>query len=149
LVALESRPKLTTLGVASVATGVIAAEAGDGVDVVALPEGVTINVYDTPLVRPLTVQVCAGLAGIATEFATVHDRLPGVYDVAVPSGVNVTFIVPEPAVFTVGWARVAAEAGNATASIVPTARAVAEMARAMAEYFIVGLLIRLWDFPQI
>gem|GEM_PF-7040808 len=53
------------------AAGVTGAEAADGDPVPTEFVAVTVNVYDVPFVRPLIVQVVAGVAG-ATD-VTEHD----------------------------------------------------------------------------
>jgi hypothetical protein len=65
------------VGVASAAPGIAAADASDAKVVVLLPLGVTMNVYDVPLVSPVTVQFCAPV-GAVTVLTTVQVKLPGV-----------------------------------------------------------------------
>jgi hypothetical protein len=50
-------PAKVTVGVAMATPGMKAADAGDTVEVVLLPLGVTVKVYDVPFVRPVTVQL--------------------------------------------------------------------------------------------
>ena len=55
---------------------VMASDGADVADVVLLPEGVTVKVYESPLVRPVTVQLCVPVGGVAV-FATTQDEFAG------------------------------------------------------------------------
>jgi hypothetical protein len=98
------------VGVARAAPGIAAGEASEAKVVVLLPLGVTMNVYDVPLVRPVTVQFCAPV-GAVTVLTTVQVKLPGVdvtvYVEATPSATNATFTVPLPLDPMVGVAKAA------------------------------------------
>jgi hypothetical protein len=61
---------------ATEATAMNAAEAGDTKEVVLLPLGVTVKVYDVPLVSPDTVQLCDPV-GAVVLLAKVQVRPPG------------------------------------------------------------------------
>jgi hypothetical protein len=74
---VESKPRLVTDGIPREACGVIEADAGETVDVVPLPEGVTVKVYAVPLVKPLTVHVSEP-AVIAVALETMHVLESGV-----------------------------------------------------------------------
>jgi hypothetical protein len=65
-------PPNVTVGVANgVTPGVMEAELADTMLASLLPVGVTVNVYDTPLVRPVTTQLCVPV-GTVDVFATVQ-----------------------------------------------------------------------------
>jgi hypothetical protein len=68
-------PKLVAEGTVRTATGVTAADAADTVDVVPPPLGVTVKVYDVPLVSPEIVQLCEVVG--AVELKTVQVKPPG------------------------------------------------------------------------
>jgi hypothetical protein len=91
-------------------------DAADTVEVVLLPLGVTVNVYDVPFVSPATVQLCAPAVGGVTPL-TLHVAVPGeaatVYRVATPSAVKLTVIAPLPARTAVGAVKAAAPANEA------------------------------------
>jgi hypothetical protein len=101
-----SAPTFVAAGVDSATPGVYVFECADTVAVVALPLGVTVNVYATPLVRPVTVHDCAPVGGLAV-LVSVHVCVPGVeapaayvlitYVVATPSAVNEIVAAPLPA----------------------------------------------------
>ena len=113
---------VTAVGAAGAiaAEAVIAADAADVNEVVPLPLGVTVKVYVTPFVSPLTVQDCAPV-GIVTLLMTEHVplctavdcRAVGttvavaftVYCDATPSAVKLTLMAPLAAHATVGVAR--------------------------------------------
>ena len=98
-----------TVGVASGDVPAVSAVDGpDTVDVVPLPEGVTVNVYDTPLVRPVTVQLCAPVGGVVVlmmKQLPPAGELVTVYRVAVPSATKLTLMAPVPALPVVGVAK--------------------------------------------
>jgi len=62
------------VGVARGAPGTTALDAADARVVVPLPLGVTVKVYDVPLVNPDTVQCCDPL-GIGDALLTTHSRV--------------------------------------------------------------------------
>jgi len=99
-----------TVGVAKAASVVTDVDGPDTVDVVPLPLGVTVKVYDVPLVSPDTVQCCEPV-GTGKESLTTHVTPPGfevtVYVEATPSALKVTVTVPRPASTAVGVARTA------------------------------------------
>jgi hypothetical protein len=64
-------PAFATVGVARAAVGVIEADAADCEETVLLPLGVTVKVYATPLVSPVTLQLCAPV-GATVVFATMQ-----------------------------------------------------------------------------
>jgi hypothetical protein len=91
----------------------IASEACDTSEVVLLPAGVTVKVYESPLVKPVTVQVCAPVGGVVL-FATTQLALTAlvavdaevtVYVEATPSAWNETATAPLAANATVGVAK--------------------------------------------
>ena len=67
------------VGAARAAPGITAGDAADAKVVVPLPLGVTVKVYDVPLVSPDTVQFCDPLGGV-TVLMTVQMKFPGVED---------------------------------------------------------------------
>lgn len=69
-------PASATVGCARAAPGIIALEAGETVEVVPRPLGVTVKVYEVPLVKPATVQFCDPVGAVAA--ATVQVKPPGV-----------------------------------------------------------------------
>jgi hypothetical protein len=90
--------------------------------VVPLPLGVTVKVYDVPLVSPVTVQCCAPV-GAVVVLITVQVKLPGVevttYVEATPSAVKFTTTEPLAAVPIVGVARAETVVTAADASEAP------------------------------
>ena len=65
------------VGVARAASGMAAAEAAETKVVVPLPLGVTVKVYDVPLVSPDTVQFWGPTGGV-TVLTTLQVKFPGV-----------------------------------------------------------------------
>ena len=51
-------PEVAAVGCASAVPGVIAADSADVTSVSPLPLGVIVNLYEVPVVRPVTVQFC-------------------------------------------------------------------------------------------
>jgi hypothetical protein len=108
---------VTPVGAAGVAVALttIEAEAADTSDDVELPLGVTVKVYASPLVNPVTVQDCATvfdggvvlLATVQVPLAAVPtvDAEATVYVEATPSAAKVTRTAPLPAKATVGVAK--------------------------------------------
>jgi hypothetical protein len=98
-----------------VAATMIEAEAAETNEVVPLPEGVTVKVYASPLVKPVTLQDCGTVAdGGVLLLMTVHVPLAALLDVdaeatvyveATPSAVKLTATAPVPANATVGVAK--------------------------------------------
>ena len=70
-------PRLLTVGVAKVNFAVKDEEAAETVDVVPLPDGVTVKVYEEPLVRPATTQLDEDVPLIAVALETVQVKPPG------------------------------------------------------------------------
>jgi hypothetical protein len=93
-------------GAPRIAPGATALDANDVVDVVLLPLGVTVKVYETPFVRLLTTQLY--VLSAENEPVTVQLWVPPtalmVYVVAVPSAVNATLTSPLPAFVAIGAA---------------------------------------------
>lgn len=103
----------TAIGAEREDAGLIELEAREPVDAVLLPLGVTVNVYDVPLVSPVTVQFvdAAGIAVVPPAptvqvwpLAVVPMYAVTTYVDATPSGIKVTLIAPLPLFKTVGIA---------------------------------------------
>jgi hypothetical protein len=96
------------VGVARAEPATAAADLSETTVVSALPLGVTVKVYDVPLVSPVTVQCCAPV-GAVVVLITVQVKLPGVevtvYVEATPSAVKFTRTEPLGALPIVGVAR--------------------------------------------
>jgi hypothetical protein len=70
-------PAFAAVGVARAAVGTTAVDAADTVEKAPVPLGVTVKVYDVPLVSPVTVQLCVPV-GTGEEMLTTHVKPPGV-----------------------------------------------------------------------
>ena len=64
-------------------------DAGETSEVVPLPDGVTVKVYETPFVRPETVQLCVPV-GALLEFATMQVPFAAVTPAGTTAGVDCT-----------------------------------------------------------
>ena len=74
-----STPEFAAVGCASAVPGVMAADSADVTSVSPLPLGVIVNLYEVPVVRPVTVQFCEPVRAEALTSELVGPEV--VYDV--------------------------------------------------------------------
>jgi hypothetical protein len=109
-------PSLTAVGVPIAAPKTSGAEAGETVEVVLFPLGVTMKVYDVPAARPEMLQCCVPAAtGVPVTLQVcplkaVPISAAATYEYATPSEVNVIVAVPAPSCTAVGADNAAAPA---------------------------------------
>ena len=119
------------------------AEAAETVDVVPLPDGVTVKVYEEPFVSPATTQLCEPLNAVADD--TEQVKLPGdevtVYSVATPSARKETVAAPLPAFAVVGAAKAEMIVTLAEGEAVVTSAVVAKVNPLPANVWAVGFLM--------